>query len=57
MGDGDDDGGVFCECDPNEENQKVKKMVVEQGNGLGLMGDGDDVGGVFCEYDQIEEKQ
>ncbi|MCI76104.1 hypothetical protein A2U01_0097373, partial [Trifolium medium] len=45
------------EYDPNEENQKGKKMVVEHGKGLGLMGDSDDVGGVFCEYDQVEENQ
>jgi hypothetical protein len=37
MNDGDDVGGV-CE-----------KMVVEQGQGLGLVGDG---GGVCCEDDQ-----
>jgi hypothetical protein len=40
MNDGDDVGGV-CE-----------KMVVGQGQELGLMGDGDDVGGVCCEDDQ-----
>ncbi|MCI55221.1 hypothetical protein A2U01_0076471, partial [Trifolium medium] len=38
--DGDDGGDVHCE-----------KMVVGQGQTLGLMGDGDDVGGVCCEDD------
>ena len=34
---------VSCDDDPNQENLQRRKMVIEQGNKLGLMGDGDDV--------------
>lgn len=44
IGDDDDDVScVSCDDDPNQENLQRRKMVIEQGNELGLMGDGDDV--------------
>jgi len=45
-----DEEVVFCD-DLDEENECHKKMVVEQGHGLGLVGGEDEVCGVqFVDY-------